>query len=129
MLELDAGASRAFGNESHLDFGAKFGIVAPVRADAPDQHDPGGLFPDEHASPIAFAAVLAALVPAPADARLENRSEPLARADVVRARPPFVLPGSKGTEHVIDRRVDRDALSHPNGSDFRVHHLLLRSRW
>src|SRR5262245_56149304 len=73
MLELDARPLLAVGDEAHLDFRLEIRVVLPIRADVPRQHEARRRLPGQYASPVARAAVVAPLVPAAADARLDHR--------------------------------------------------------
>src|SRR4029434_10320773 len=78
MLQLDTRAPRRLGDKAHLHFGVELRIVAPVGGHAPSQYDAVRGVPYQHAAPVALAAVVAALEPAPAHPRLHDRGEALA---------------------------------------------------
>src|ERR1700724_1159715 len=93
MLELDAGAVRADRDETHLDLGPEARVVLPVGSDLPRQDEAVGRLPDQHVTPVALAAVDAALEPAAARPRLHDRGLCRGLADVVGGeRPPGDVP-------------------------------------
>src|SRR5215469_15804271 len=65
MLELDLGAA-ALGREADLDLGDERRIELPRAVDLPGEQNARRRLPSEHLAPLAFAAILAALEPAPA---------------------------------------------------------------
>src|SRR5690606_18398571 len=73
VLALDSGAALARGDEADIDLGVEVGVMAPVCADLPVEHQPFGRLVGDHPPPLALAAVDAALEPAPAGPRLEHR--------------------------------------------------------
>src|SRR6185369_8641635 len=69
MLERHGRAASGLGVEAHLDLGHERRVELPLRVELPAQHEAVRRLPDQHAAPVGLAAVLAALVPAAADAR------------------------------------------------------------
>src|SRR5690606_22554425 len=61
VLELDSGAALARGDEADIDLGVEVGVMAPVGADLPVEHQPFGRLVGDHPPPLALAAVDAAL--------------------------------------------------------------------
>src|SRR4051812_23537347 len=88
VLELDARALRGLGDEGDLDLARlrRVGLDPPLRADVPAEHDAARRLVDEHARPVAFAAVDAAVVDAPALPTLEHRLGDVDAEQVVLAR-------------------------------------------
>src|SRR5262249_30724629 len=83
MLQLDARRVFPIGDETHLDFRLQSRIILPVSADLPVMHQTRVRFPHEHSAPVTRAAVVTALVPATADARLDHRVHRRGLADFV----------------------------------------------
>lgn len=71
MLEVDTRAS-AFRSEAHLNLGEKFCAELPLRCDLPCQDDLRWWLPGQYLSPLAFQAVVSALEPSAAGARLDS---------------------------------------------------------
>src|SRR5215213_4934950 len=74
VLELDPRAVRQLLEEAHLDLARprRVGLDLPLRTDVPAEDHARGRLERDHARPVALAAVLAAVVDAPADTRLEH---------------------------------------------------------
>src|SRR5207248_1640624 len=69
--------------------------------------------PDQHATPIAFAAIAAALEPTPADTRLDDGGLRRRRADMMcRERPPGPVLLREHVEGAHLTRLDSDLLAH-----------------
>src|SRR3954454_24834281 len=110
VLELDTGAGVVLGGEAHLDLGVEAGVVRPLGRELPDEHDALGRLTREHAAPLGLAAVLGALVPPAALARLDDRRGHRPGADRVRVhRPPRGHPLGEDREGALARSVDDDA--------------------
>ena len=77
MLELDERRIGALRGEPQLYLGDGVRIVLKIRIELPGQDDALRRLPQEHLAPLALAAVLAFLIPAPADVRLDDRIEDL----------------------------------------------------
>src|SRR5215207_2034192 len=114
VLELDARALRGFGDEAHLDLAGFLGVRLdlPLGADVPAEHDPVRRLVGEHARPLAFAAVDAAVVDAPALAGFEHRLRDLDGEQVVLARLDAVEVVGEDRERALDRRLDDDLRPH-----------------
>ena len=65
MLELDPRAVAVLRREAHLDLGVEIRIEAEVGVQLPVEYDALRRLPGEHLAPVALAAVLATLEPAP----------------------------------------------------------------
>src|SRR5262245_4539633 len=90
MFELDSRAVRALGDESYFDFRLQVRVVLPIGRDVPGEHQAGGRLPREDGTPVTRASIVAALVPAAADARLDHCVDRRGLADLVdRQRPPL----------------------------------------
>ncbi len=83
MLQLDARARLAIGDEAHLDLRLQIRIMLPIGADVPGEHQARWRLPREYAAPVAGASIVAALVPAAADARLDHCVHGVGFADLV----------------------------------------------
>src|SRR5215471_2715950 len=75
VLQLNAGAVRALGDEAHLHLAGQVRVVLdlPLRADIPAEHDPVRRLVGQHPGPPALAAVHRAVVNMPARPGLEHR--------------------------------------------------------
>src|SRR4029453_9393317 len=83
MHKFDTRGIFALGDEAHLHFGLQIRVVLPIGVNLPREHQPRGRLPRKHATPVTRAPVVTALVPAPADARLDYRIHRLCLADLV----------------------------------------------
>src|SRR4051812_45943085 len=74
MLELDPGAIGPLSGEADLDLArvVVVGLDLPGGADVPGEDDAGGPFVDEDPCPVAFRAVLGAVVDVATDVRFEH---------------------------------------------------------
>ena len=110
VLELDPRPLRRLGDEPHLDLAGllEVGLDLPLRADVPAEHDPVRWLVGEHARPPAFAAVDAAVVDVPADARLEDGLGDLDAEHVVLGRLEAAELLGEDRERALDRRLDDD---------------------
>jgi hypothetical protein len=81
------------------------GLDLPLRRDVPAEHDAVRRLVDEHARPLAFAPVDAAVVDPPADARLEDRFRYLDVEHVVLARLDAVEVLGEDREGPFERHV------------------------
>ena len=81
--------------EAYFHLGLKRGIVLPVRANLPDEHQPMRWIPVEHFPPIAVAPIFAALKPSASHTRFNHRVSRGRLADVMRLQGPpgTVFPG------------------------------------
>src|SRR5262245_62749026 len=71
VLELDAGGIGAVRMEAHFHFSDHIGIKLEFAVQLPAEHHACGRIPHQHTAPLALGAVLAALEPAAANARLD----------------------------------------------------------
>src|SRR6185437_12490474 len=110
VLELDNRLLWTVGGEPHLDLArvGRIRVELPLAVDLPGHHEPPRRIPGEDDAPLTFGAVNAALVPAAALLRLEDRLGHVDRADVVRRRPPGVEPLGEHPEGPVDRYLDSD---------------------
>ena len=83
VFEIDTRRVFALCGERDLDFGQQVGVMLPVRADPPREHEPPRRIPDEHVAPVGFAAVVVDAVPAAADARVPGRLPSAAHLPIV----------------------------------------------
>src|SRR5262249_48251770 len=114
MLQLDARSVLAVGEEAHLDFRLQGRVVLPVGADLPVEHQARVRFPQEYAAPVTRASIVAALVPATADPRLDHRVHRLGPADLVGCqRPPRAHPLGEDAPRHLRRRLNVHNLPHP----------------
>src|SRR5262249_43314752 len=80
----------------------------------PREHQARGWFPREYAAPVTGAPVVAALVPAAPDSRLDHRVHRLRLANLVGCqRPPRAHPFGKYLPSHLRRRPDAHNLPHP----------------
>src|SRR5688572_25341130 len=72
VFQLDRRLSGLQLGEAHLDLAGvrRIGVVLPVAVDLPGHDETVRWLPDQDTSPVAFAAVVTDLEPAPAHARL-----------------------------------------------------------
>ena len=108
MLDLDARAFGGLGGEPDLDLAGLVGIGLdlPARVDVPADHHPVGRLAGQDASPVALAAVDAAIVDLAPHARLEDPLGDVDLEQVVLARPPRPDAFGKDRERFRDRSVD-----------------------
>jgi hypothetical protein len=64
VFQLDSRCAWTFGDKPNLDFRAQLGVVLPICADIPGQHNSVRGLPDQHPTPIAFSAIAGTLEPA-----------------------------------------------------------------
>src|SRR5262249_14672078 len=113
MLQLDARGIRALGDEADLDFRFQIRVVLPVGVDLPVEHEARRRLPRQDAAPGTGAAIVAALVPAPAGARLDPRVPRLGRADLVDCqRPPRPHPFGEPPPRHLRWRLNVHHLTH-----------------
>src|SRR5262245_57394315 len=98
MLELDPGQALALGDEADLNLGQEIGIELPLGTELPGEHEARRRLPDQHAAPVAFAAVLAALIPAAAGPRLHDGLLLGRFGDGMAFRPPACEAGGEDIE-------------------------------
>src|SRR5262249_17886722 len=72
VLELGPRPGIPFGDEADLDFRLQVRVILPIGGDVPREHEACMGLEGEHATPIARASVLATLIPAATDARLDD---------------------------------------------------------
>src|SRR5262249_9461203 len=101
--KLDAGPGGSFGDEVDLDFRLQSRVVLPVGGDVPGEHKARMRLPGEHATPVACASIVSALVPAATDARLHDRVDSIRLPDLVHGQWP---PAS----HLLGEDLPGDAL-------------------
>src|SRR5438477_7377824 len=120
MFEID---SRAFalGREGDFNLGDQIRVVFPLRAELPNEDQPGRRIPHEHLANLAFGAVDIAFVPAAALARLDDRAVEIGRSDLVRCGPPAADAIGEDLERALGRRSDADALAHGRRADLGAH--------
>src|SRR5947209_9864496 len=113
VLELDACAVGAFGDETDLDLArpVRVRLDLPPQVDVPTEDDTVGRLVGEHPRPAAFAAVDATVVYVAAGARLEHHLGELCLEDVMLGRPPAADVLGKNRERALDRRLDDDRLA------------------
>src|SRR5262249_13104140 len=83
MLELDVRRILALSDETHFDFRFQLRVILKVGVDVPGEDKARRRLPREHAAPVASAAIVTALVPAPPDPRLDDRVYGVGLADLV----------------------------------------------
>src|SRR5262249_40000930 len=99
VFEFKARLPTAFRAKSHLDLRLQSEVIAPVRGDLPSEYKSTRRLPREHATPHAFRAVDAALVPPTSDARFDHNRGCCNLADVVSVqRPPGAVFFRENTE-------------------------------
>ena len=108
VFDLDGGLAGPVGGEPGLDLAGVVGVGVelPRPVDLPGEHQPVRRLPGQHPAPVAFGAVDAALVPAPADAGLQDHFGHLGLADVVLVRPPRVDRAGEHPEGLVDGHAE-----------------------
>src|SRR5262245_57232648 len=111
VLEVDSRLLEAERGEPHLDFGHERRVVLEIRTELPGQHETPRGIPLQHLPPLARRAVLAELVPAAVDLRLDHAVLQLGRADVVLLWPPGSHLRGEHAECAFDRGLDDQLLA------------------
>src|SRR5262249_55467702 len=121
MLELDPGLALALGDEADLDLGQETGIELPLGTELPGEHEARRRLPDQDAAPLAFTAILAALIPAPAGPGLHDGFLLRRFGDGMALRPPAREAGGENIEGPGLARLDLQGLAHGRGGDLEGH--------
>src|SRR6185503_7881510 len=100
VFEFDPRAA-ALRNEVYLDLGDQRRIVFPIAADLPGEQHAARRFPGENLAPLALRAVLAALIPASADMRLDHHIGNRRGIDRMTAQPPAPHAGGEHREGTL----------------------------
>jgi hypothetical protein len=110
VFQLDRGLPRPVRGEPHLDFAGVggIGVVLPLAVDLPRDDQPVRGLPGQHPAPVAFAAVVAPLVPPAPFAWLQDGVRHLGLANVVITRPPGAERTRENAERPFHGHVDRD---------------------
>src|SRR5262249_59247158 len=115
-------------DEPALDLGPHCGVRLPLAVEVPADHETLRRFPHQDLAYIGLRAVLAQLVPAPAQPRLQDRRLHRRPADGVGTRPPAPQAGREYLERVRLIGIDANALAHRRDGDCAVH-LPLSFSW
>src|SRR5262249_2028159 len=83
MFELNARRILALSDEAHFDFRFQIRVILKVGVDVPGEDNARRWLPREHAAPVARAAIVTALVPAPPNPRLDDCIDRIGLADFV----------------------------------------------
>src|SRR5262249_55075380 len=121
VLQLHQRRMRPLGNEPDLDFGAHGEIRLPVAVEVPADDETLRRLPYQHPADVGLRAVLAQLVPAPAQARLHGHRFHRRLADRRVARPPAVEPGGEDFEGARLADIDADILAYRRDGHRRCH--------
>src|SRR6516162_3984697 len=121
MFQLHQGSIRYLRDEPDFDLGAHRGVRLPLAVEVPADHETLRRFPHQHLADIGLRAVLAQLVPAPAQAWFQDRRLHRRLADRVGARPPAPEARREYLERVRLIGVDANAFAHRRDGDCAVH--------
>src|ERR1700692_3971746 len=113
MLQFDACTIATVGDKAHLDFSLQGWVILPVGVDIPRQDQARVRFPREYAAPLTRTPILAALIPAAPDARLDHRVPCICLSDFVECqRPPRAHPLREPPPRHCLRRLNAHDLPH-----------------
>jgi drug/metabolite transporter (DMT)-like permease len=110
VFQLDRGLPGAVRGEPDLDLAGvgRIGVVLPLAVDLPRDDQPVRRVPGQHPAPVAFAAVIAPLVPPAPFAWFQDGVRHLGLADVVVPRPPGAERAREDVERPFYGHVERD---------------------